>query len=1173
MSWPLSHEFNESIQNPRIVFNDPELKAGNTVVGATGLPLPRSGNFADVYQLKGADGRDWAVKCFTRPVTGLAERYAMVSEALDQANLPFTIGFSFLAEGILVGDVWRPIVKMEWVEGLLLNHVVRENAGRPQILTALSQMWVKLCKRLRDAGIAHADLQHGNVLLVPGSRQGAYGLKLIDYDGMYVPALANKPSGEVGHPSYQHPLRAKTRAYSPDVDRFPHLVVATALKGLSVAGQPLWDRYDNGDNLLFTEADYQKPSESKAMRELWQTENPSVQALVGRLAIACGKPIPQTPWLDQFAPDGEPELLSNEQRQDAANALGIALPVPASYALDPVVAQVEEPVVAQVEEPAPRPDLNEFANLDRPSAPSGKKSKPHAALDLDSAEIKRPARRKVREEEKEEPANNTRMLLILGGIGGAFLLVCGIVAGVLIINWKKTDVVQTPEKPTTPIDPPKDPGTPLVPTPGPKPKDPEPGPGPGPGPVPGPDPGPGPAPKPKDPEPPMIPVKAGNPQAMKLRWTASPEGKTSLFSLYVREANNLVLVGSAGTDFLAYDLKTGNKRSGFAEVEACGTPHFFSLDDDKRVAVSGVRTVNHFRVWDEKTGQELNKILVPNIPAVTDAPGAPRLYLSPNAQFAVITKYQIPTKTDDVPLRIVDLTKQKVVTATDWTSGEVFFTADSSRVLIAEAGGRCRWFKLPSGALGDTFTLPSQSANRYHSITSISGDGSVLGYRGPTGRGMTEFGPAVLDGTTGKPITLFPREYYPSSFVSVSADGKRAAVQRGIIVNDLMSYDVIEVRTGAILGRASLTMDRSSLPRFALSQSGTVLVVAANTLKKVYAFDLDSSDVAIKPEPPLAGPELKVRWSVDVKIETGTNTKPLFDSEGQTIFLATSASPSTCGAFNARTGASLGELNDVSASFVRVIPMEKGKLGYQNSDKELRVWDSVAGKVERLGYQPKLPSEEQLVANMSPNGKFVTVGSFRANTTPKLRALSVDKGGLLFSRDGPLGTTAFTSDSSRLLIVDGTGHFRWYNLSPVKIDEDWKFDRAAGATESRVSGLSSDGSVIFYYSKQPAKEPAYFLLDGKKGTVIHPFTAGQYLPVGDSLSEDGRFVTLVRSADKSNDRFAIDVCDNRGALVGTINLPPKCDVVASSWKAGIAVVYDHRNKKLMAFDLPALPTP
>ena len=47
-----------------------------------GLPVPRSGSFADVYQFKGGDGKTWALKCFTRKVAGLRERYAKIDEHL-----------------------------------------------------------------------------------------------------------------------------------------------------------------------------------------------------------------------------------------------------------------------------------------------------------------------------------------------------------------------------------------------------------------------------------------------------------------------------------------------------------------------------------------------------------------------------------------------------------------------------------------------------------------------------------------------------------------------------------------------------------------------------------------------------------------------------------------------------------------------------------------------------------------------------------------------------------------------------------------------------------------------------------------------------------------------------------------------------------------------------------
>src|SRR5207244_6522301 len=115
--------------------------------------------------------------------------------------------------------------------------------------------WVSLARRLREVNMADADLQHGNVLLVPGSTAKSLAVKLIDYDGMFVPALASKKSGEVGHPNYQHPQRLREGIYNGEVDRFPLLVVATALRALSVAGKELWPRYDNGDNLLFRECD------------------------------------------------------------------------------------------------------------------------------------------------------------------------------------------------------------------------------------------------------------------------------------------------------------------------------------------------------------------------------------------------------------------------------------------------------------------------------------------------------------------------------------------------------------------------------------------------------------------------------------------------------------------------------------------------------------------------------------------------------------------------------------------------------------------------------------------------------------------------------------------------------------------------------------------------------
>jgi hypothetical protein len=97
MPWPLSQDYNEAVQDSRLCFADDELRAAQVVTNALGLPMPRSGNFADVYEMFAAAGdRRWALKCFTRAVPGQRERYAAISDQLGLAQLRFTVEFRYL---------------------------------------------------------------------------------------------------------------------------------------------------------------------------------------------------------------------------------------------------------------------------------------------------------------------------------------------------------------------------------------------------------------------------------------------------------------------------------------------------------------------------------------------------------------------------------------------------------------------------------------------------------------------------------------------------------------------------------------------------------------------------------------------------------------------------------------------------------------------------------------------------------------------------------------------------------------------------------------------------------------------------------------------------------------------------------------------------------------------
>jgi hypothetical protein len=303
MTWPQAQDYNEALQSPSTCFADPELNRGEPATNALGLPVPCSGSFADVYRVTcPASRRTWAVKCFTREIPGLRERYQQISLHLQQVKLPFLVDFTFLDQGIQIRRQWYPIVKMQWVEGCTLNQFVERQVDKPQILNRLCQIWTRLAACLPRANVAHCDLQHGNILLAPGSKAGLLQVRLVDYDGTCVPALTLLKSIERGHSAYQHPERLRAGTYGLGVDRFSHLVIYTALRALMVGGKALWAKYDNGDNLLFTQRDFEAPAKSRLFYELLKQGEPVVRTLADRLIDAARQRLEQTPLLSEIVP-------------------------------------------------------------------------------------------------------------------------------------------------------------------------------------------------------------------------------------------------------------------------------------------------------------------------------------------------------------------------------------------------------------------------------------------------------------------------------------------------------------------------------------------------------------------------------------------------------------------------------------------------------------------------------------------------------------------------------------------------------------------------------------------------------------------------------------------------------------------------------------------------------
>ena len=99
-------------------------------------------------------------------------------------------------------------------------------------------------------GIAHGDLQHGNIKVEAGCR-----IILVDYDGMFVPSMQGFTSNELGHRNYQHPGRTKDH-FGGYLDNFSAWSIYTSLYCLTL-DPTLWRKLEAGDEcLLFRQEDY-----------------------------------------------------------------------------------------------------------------------------------------------------------------------------------------------------------------------------------------------------------------------------------------------------------------------------------------------------------------------------------------------------------------------------------------------------------------------------------------------------------------------------------------------------------------------------------------------------------------------------------------------------------------------------------------------------------------------------------------------------------------------------------------------------------------------------------------------------------------------------------------------------------------------------------------------------
>ena len=253
MQYPLISEYIEAIRLAAENFD--KLSHLQPVLDGNGTPMMSSGNFAVVFKMYDPQAhKDVAVKCFLKEQEGRAESYQLIAQELAYTSSSFLTPFRYLDKEIFVesqstNDEEFPVVLMDWVEGETLDRYIQSHLADPNALRLLAFQFSRLASWLLSQPFAHGDLKPDNILVRSDGT-----LTLVDYDGMFVPAMEGTAARELGSPDFRHPLRTAER-FNEHIDDFPLAVILLSLKALSLSPS-LWNTYGASDRLLFSAADY-----------------------------------------------------------------------------------------------------------------------------------------------------------------------------------------------------------------------------------------------------------------------------------------------------------------------------------------------------------------------------------------------------------------------------------------------------------------------------------------------------------------------------------------------------------------------------------------------------------------------------------------------------------------------------------------------------------------------------------------------------------------------------------------------------------------------------------------------------------------------------------------------------------------------------------------------------
>ena len=264
MQYPLISEYLAAIRDAHD--NLDKLSHLVPVLDNYGEPYRSSGAFAVVFKMKDEQtGKCYALKCFTEEQEGRAEAYRQIAEELEFVASPYITSVKYLENELFVDsnceDDEFPVLLMDWIEGETMETYIADHYMDNYAMAMLCYRFCKMAAWLRSQPFAHGDIKPDNIMVRSDGT-----LTLVDYDGMFVPAMKGQKSPTIGTKDFSHPLRT-IDDFDETIDDFALASIALSLKAISL-NPSLLNKYGAFDRLLFSAADYLDLSKSKTMTAL-----------------------------------------------------------------------------------------------------------------------------------------------------------------------------------------------------------------------------------------------------------------------------------------------------------------------------------------------------------------------------------------------------------------------------------------------------------------------------------------------------------------------------------------------------------------------------------------------------------------------------------------------------------------------------------------------------------------------------------------------------------------------------------------------------------------------------------------------------------------------------------------------------------------------------------------